>query len=361
MIEEIERINRLWEKAANRIFNFEPLIFQSEELINREEYEQARGLLNDILKIDDLQQDALNNMGVIEMLSKNNELAEYYFSKLLEINPENQIAKNNYTYLQSLEQQPQVEELNISDLNFSISELNKLVYDAESLKTFLGYIDDFSSTYRTGLEEYFGSKNDAALFIAKVSNILVLKYQYIRRHNYLLSKPFGLLLDPANGCNLHCPGCVHTVGDKYKFDWDKGILSEELFRKYLDYYGPYATHMLFYNYGEPFINKDTTRFISMAKGYHLYTSVSTNFSLPVDADAIVESGLDYLILSIDGATDESYKKYRKGGRFDVVVENIKKLVEAKRQHCSNTPTIVWQFLLFEHTINEVNLAARNGR
>ncbi len=99
MNEKLEILDKRFEKAVNKIFNFESLIFKSEELIDKNEFEQARGLLLSILNIDEFQPDALNNMGVIEMLSNNYEAAAKYFNRLLEVDPDNEIAKQNFECL----------------------------------------------------------------------------------------------------------------------------------------------------------------------------------------------------------------------------------------------------------------------
>jgi len=349
----ISALNGKLERAVNKFINFEPLIALSERLIENQDYEEARKALNKILEIDPLQPDALNNMGVAELLSGNSPLAAEYLNRLLAIDPANETAKQNLALITTGGRK-----LDPAELNMTIAELGRALYVTNDFRSFISLVDGMINLYHTGLTKYFGSDLKAKLFLAKVTNLLVSKYQYIRLHNRLLGRPFGLLVDPANGCNLHCPGCVHTPGGKYAFHWDKGILSEELFGKYLRLYAPYATHMLFFNYGEPFINKNTPKFISQAKKYRLYTSLSTNLSLPIDFEAVVKSGLDYMTLSIDGASEETYKKYRQGGRFGLVCENVKKLTEARGKLNSKTPYIVWQYLIFDHNKYETERAKR---
>jgi len=86
------------------------------------------------------------------------------------------------------------------------------------------------------------------------------------------------------------------------------------------------------------------------------TSISSNFSVPFCAEALVASGLDYLVVSLDGATADTYNKYRINGNFELVLSNISNVVEARRKLKSKTPYLVWQFLLFDHTQAEADLA-----
>jgi len=90
--------------------------------------------------------------------------------------------------------------------------------------------------------------------------------------------------------------------------------------------------------------------------------LSTHLSIGrLDAEAYVASGLDFLVLSIDGATQPVYEQYRKNGNLDLVYRNIRKLVEAKKRLAKQTPILCWQFLVFEHNQHEIPLAIELAR
>jgi radical SAM protein with 4Fe4S-binding SPASM domain len=75
----------------------------------------------------------------------------------------------------------------------------------------------------------------------------------------------------------------------------------------------------------------------------------------------VESGLDRLIVSIDGTTQETYQQYRVGGRLDKVIAGAREVVEWKRRLGSRTPFVIFQFLVVrpnEHQIEEVRMLGR---
>lgn len=84
----------------------------------------------------------------------------------------------------------------------------------------------------------------------KVLNLLLARYHFRARSTSLLSRPFGLVVDPSNVCQLACPGCVHSDRSEalQLFDWPKGTLSETRLAALLKRYSPYAIGMLFYNY-----------------------------------------------------------------------------------------------------------------
>jgi len=152
----------------------------------------------------------------------------------------------------------------------------------------------------------------------KILNICLARYHFHARSAAVTSKPFGLIVDPSNMCQLACPGCVHSARSEALklFDWRKGTLSEDCFSALLKLYGPYAIGIYFCNYGEPLLNLNTPRLIRQAKSYLMGTALSTSLSVRrFDADAYVELGLDFMALSIDGADPFNSEKYRQARSF----------------------------------------------
>jgi MoaA/NifB/PqqE/SkfB family radical SAM enzyme len=198
----------------------------------------------------------------------------------------------------------------------------------------------------------------------KILNICLARYHFHARSTSVLSRPFGLVVDPSDMCQLACPGCVHSARSELLqiFDWHKGTLPEDRFSALLKLYGPYAIGVYFCNYGEPLLNLNTPKLIRKAKTYLLATALSTSLSVRrFDADAYVASGLDFMVLSIDGATQPVYERFRRNGRLELVLDNIGKLVDAKRRLRRRTPVLSWNFLAFEHNAHEIPLASRMAR
>jgi len=230
----------------------------------------------------------------------------------------------------------------------------------DDLPGFLDFLDTMNREALAGLLDAGCGEAYGQALLVKISNLLLGKYHYRCRHDFLLSSPFGLIVDPANGCPLHCPGCLHNRAFQNKVhpDWPAGLLEMDRFRCFLREYGPYASVMLFFNWGEPLLNKNTPTFVQMAKSYMLRTSISSNLSVEFDAEALVLSGLDHLTLSIDGAGPDTYGRYRRGGDFKLVLDNVRKLAAAKKKHDMGTPILSWQFLLFEHNKHEKEAAKK---
>ena len=213
------------------------------------------------------------------------------------------------------------------------------------------------------LAHRFSSPAAQALTL-KMLNLFLSRHHFHARDTVLLSRPFGLVVDPSNMCQLACPGCVHSerAGELNLFDWKKGTLGEDRFRALLGQYGPSAIGIYFCNYGEPLLNRNTPNLIRLAKRYLIATALSTSLSVQhFDAEAYVESGLDFMVLSIDGATQSVYETFRRNGNLDLVFANIRSLVNAKRRLGKQTPVLSWNFLAFEHNAHQIPLAERLAR
>lgn len=222
---------------------------------------------------------------------------------------------------------------------------------------------DYDKQTRT-IEDYLGkyhdfSSNEASLFTLKTLNLILARYHSENMHSLLASRPFSLVVDPCGACNLRCPGCIHISPYKEVFSWPNVILSMEKYCRFLKEFGPCATHISFYHSGEPLLNPMTPEFIRKAKNYLLTTVMSTNLCVAsADMEGIVRSGLDYMIVCIDGASQETYGAYRKNGNFDGAISNLRRLISTKRRLQSYSPYIVWQFLVFKHNAHEIDKAGK---
>ena len=117
-----------------------------------------------------------------------------------------------------------------------------------------------------------------------------------------------------------------------------GLLTMELFHRILDEVKEYAHTMQFYFQGEPLLNKQLPEMIAAAYKLGLYTIVSTNAQAlnQSTAEALVKSGLNRIIVSIDGFSEESYAAYRVGGSLHKALEGLQYLANAKAKYHSRT-------------------------
>ncbi len=167
--------------------------------------------------------------------------------------------------------------------------------------------------------------------------------------------PFTISLEPTTACNLRCPECPSGLR---AFTRPTGNLKEDFFRKTIDELHRDLLYLIFYFQGEPYINPKFLEMVKYASEKKIYTITSTNghFLSKENALKTVESGLSRIIISIDGTTQETYESYRKEGKLENVLQGARNLVEAKRAANSQTPHIIFQFLVVkpnEHQIPEI--------
>ncbi len=167
--------------------------------------------------------------------------------------------------------------------------------------------------------------------------------------------PMTISMEPTTACNLKCPECPSGLR---AFSRPTGNLKIDFFRKTMDELSKNLLYLIFYFQGEPYINP---KFLDMVKYAHdkgVYTITSTNghFLNNENARKTVESGLDRMIISVDGTTQETYENYRIGGRLDVVLQGARNMVAMKKKMKSKTPHLIFQFLVVkpnEHQIEEI--------
>lgn len=168
---------------------------------------------------------------------------------------------------------------------------------------------------------------------------------------FSFGRPFMLMLEPANICNLRCPLCI--IGQE-GFTRPVGMMDFEPFKRVLDNAGPDLMHLTLWNQGEPFLNPDIMRMIAEAKRRNLILLTSTNgFDLEDRAKALTLSGLDEIIVSMDGASPQTYEQYRKGGDFNKVARGLQALATWKKRLGSRKPRVELQFIIMRQNEHEI--------
>jgi radical SAM protein with 4Fe4S-binding SPASM domain len=172
--------------------------------------------------------------------------------------------------------------------------------------------------------------------------------------------PFNVSIEPTTNCNLGCPECPSGLRS---FTRPTGNLDLNFYKKTVDELADKLIYLYFYFQGEPYLHPKFLELVKYASQKKIYTVTSTNahFLTERKAKETVESGLDRILISIDGTTQETYEQYRVGGSLEKVIEGTKNLVKVKRELKSNTPHIVFQFLVVkpnEHQIADVKLLAK---
>lgn len=213
------------------------------------------------------------------------------------------------------------------------------------------------------------NKNDTLNLLSKLSwrrivnGIKVLSSFYISKWTkkpVQWGYPVSVSFEPTTSCNLRCPECPSGLR---AFTRPTGMLKRDFFSATIDEIHKELLYLVFYFQGEPYLNPDFLDMVKYASQKKIYTATSTNAHYLTDENAkrTIESGLDRLIISIDGTTQEVYQQYRVGGQLHKVIEGAKNIVRWKKEMKSSTPFIVFQFLVVkpnEHQVEDVKKLAK---
>jgi radical SAM protein with 4Fe4S-binding SPASM domain len=166
--------------------------------------------------------------------------------------------------------------------------------------------------------------------------------------------PFSVSIEPTTACNLRCPECPSGLRS---FTRPTGNLKKEFFESFIQENHKHLINLTFYFQGEPFIHNSFLDMVRYASSHRVFTTTSTNghFLTKSTCEEVIHSGLDRILISIDGANQDTYVQYRKEGKLDKVIEGTQNLIEAKKLH-GKGPEVVFQFLVVrpnEHEIEEV--------
>lgn len=194
----------------------------------------------------------------------------------------------------------------------------------------------------------------SALCTARLANLReAIRAEQMRPAN-CSSQPYHLVIDVSDLCNLRCPLCVQATEPGGR---RRTTLSLSTAAAALDAFPNALLRVEFFNWGEPFLNPAFLDIVRHAEAANVFSRTSSHFSVrALDMNAVVDSGLKCLVLSVDGVTQKTYEKYRVGGNLDLVLHNARKLVDAKRVRGKIFPIIEWQFLALKHNLDEIESA-----
>lgn len=203
------------------------------------------------------------------------------------------------------------------------------------------------------------------LTFAKILNALKVYFSYLiskfLSKNIRWGLPISISIEPTTACNLGCPECPSGLKS---FTRDTGNLKYDSFIKVIEDCKQHVSYLTFYFQGEPYINPKFLDMVHYAHQTNLYTMTSTNahFLSMENAIKTVQSGLDRILISLDGTDQTTYESYRKGGDLSKVIEGTKNLIAARKKLNASHPQIIFQFLVVkpnEHQIVDVQELAND--
>jgi len=135
----------------------------------------------------------------------------------------------------------------------------------------------------------------------------------------------------------------------------KGTMDLRLFEKIVDQirYSAKAIHL--YLVGEPLLQKNIVRMIRYCKqNTRASVTISTNATLLNNslAQRLIDSGLDEIILCLDGNSAQTYEQIRRGARFAEVSANIANFIRLKGER--DKPKCIVQLIAMYLNRPEIN-------
>lgn len=151
--------------------------------------------------------------------------------------------------------------------------------------------------------------------------------------------PATINIETTNICNASCTICPHS-----RMIRPKGVMEEALYRKVIDEcaaQGCRSVHL--HNFGEPLFDPALPQRIAYAKTKGIKSvKIFTNASLlhGQKAQDLLESGIDEIKVSIDGADREEFESIRRGLNYEEVTSNIRRFVSLRNERQQRTPRLI---------------------
>lgn len=201
------------------------------------------------------------------------------------------------------------------------------------------------------------------LTIPKATNLLLNIVEMKNRSADTRSLPPYIKIEPSPVCQLKCPACKSSKVNSLlaKQFPDSVYLTLDNFKKILDPLSHTLLGISMSYDGEPLLASNIISLIEYAHSKNVAVHFPSNMSVELDInkiDGIVKSGLDSILISLDGASEETYKQYRVGGQFHTILKNVKALSEAKQKFGLRRPRLIWKFIIFKHNQHEVPLVQK---
>jgi len=202
------------------------------------------------------------------------------------------------------------------------------------------------------------------LSFKKAINILQLVFSYLISRFKVVpfqsGLPYAMSIEVSTFCNLQCTECPSGLR---KFTRPTGRINQYFFNQIIDQVKDHLVYLTLYFQGEPYMHPQFLNLVRYAHEKGIYTATSTNGHFLTTENAIetIESGLDRIIVSLDGLDQETYATYRVNGDVEKVKTGLRNLVNAKKEKQSKSPYIILQFIVFGHNKHQIESVKAFGK
>ncbi|MEW6266106.1 MAG: radical SAM protein [Thermodesulfobacteriota bacterium] len=195
----------------------------------------------------------------------------------------------------------------------------------------------------------------------KIRNLILCEWEKLRRVIRPQARPYISIIESTNICRLGCPYC--PTGAKRPSGRRKSFIARDQVSRLLDEAGPYLVTANLFNWGEPLLHPEIGALVKLCHDRRLATFISTTLNI-ADLEVLTQvcqANLDYLIVSISGATQPVYERYHRRGQVHQVWRNLEYLSTLRSRLKLDRPLLDVKYLLFNYNRTEVELARRLAR
>ena len=185
-------------------------------------------------------------------------------------------------------------------------------------------------------------------------NFLTTEFQHrVLKSACVSGYPHYLTIESGNVCPLKCVFC--PTGQR-KEGLPKGFLSFTNFKKIIDELGEYLYGIELYNWGEPLLNPEIFKMVRYARDKNIFVTISSslNHFNKTICQKLIRSDLNLLMISLDGASQETVKRYQRGNSFENVVNNVKLIVDKKKELKRGKLFLQWRFVVTKYNEYEIS-------
>ena len=165
--------------------------------------------------------------------------------------------------------------------------------------------------------------------------------------------PLNMQFELASHCNLRCPVCPVGTGELNR---PAQFMDVDLLERVLAEVGPYLLMAALWAWGEPLLHPELGRVLAIARRYPMTTLISTNgqtLDRSTVQRALQENPPTYLIVALDGLTDETNALFRKGARLAPALAGVRAMAEWKRCSGAQFPILHMRFLAMRHNEHQI--------
>lgn len=185
-------------------------------------------------------------------------------------------------------------------------------------------------------------------------NLLKAGTNFIHRKLKPFNMPLHMQFELTNFCNLHCPVCPtgrSVVNRRLQ------VMDVELFQRVIDEVGPYLLTASLWAWGEPLLHPRLSEILRAIGKYPIASLLSTN-GQNLDDDRVIEALVSdpptYLIVTIDGLTDETNSQYRVGAKLAPALNGVQRLAEIKKKKALELPILHMRSIVMKHNQHELS-------